>query len=128
LPRRFHEISPSSQRLQFPPKKEDFQAHHCNTLEKITGLSPCSSVGSNSGASAAGMAVPQKLLDSFQDYVEYPTNLVFQPDPTNELISCRDRLAHSTTQDSRVQVYFLDLHYSIDCAQESFLGGANLML
>lgn len=112
----------------FPKKEAFFQTRHYSTLEKITGLGPCSSLGSNSGAPAVGMAVPQKLLDSFRDFVEYPTNLVFQPDPTNELRSCRDRLAHSTTQDSRILVHFLDLHCSSDRAQESFLSGAKLML
>ncbi|KAF8847772.1 hypothetical protein BDZ45DRAFT_811325 [Acephala macrosclerotiorum] len=59
------------------------------------------------------MAVPPKLLNSFEKFDQYPTNLVFETDPTDELRSCGDRLARSILLDeTRALVNFLDLHRS----------------
>ena len=70
------------------------------------------------------MDVPQPLLTSFQKFAEYPTNFVFEPNPTDvKLISYRDRLDNST-QTKYILVQFLDL----EICMELFLpSGARLM-
>ena len=60
------------------------------------------------------MDVPQSLLTSFQKFAEYPTNLVFEPNPADvKLISYRDRLEKST-QTKYILVQFLDLETCTD--------------
>jgi hypothetical protein len=60
------------------------------------------------------MDVPQSLLTSFQKFAEYPTNLVFEPNPADvQLISYRDRLDKST-QTKYILVQFLDLETCMD--------------
>jgi hypothetical protein len=62
------------------------------------------------------MDMPQSLLTSFQKFAEYPTNLVFEPNPTDiKLISYRDRLDKST-QTKYTFVQFLDLETCMDCS------------
>lgn len=53
--------------------------------------------------------MPRSLLTSFQKFAEYPTNLVFEPSPTDvKLRSYHDRLDKST-QTRYILVQFLDL-------------------
>jgi hypothetical protein len=71
------------------------------------------------------MDVPQSLLTSFQKFAEYPTNFVFEPNPTDvKLISYRDRLDKST-QTKYILVQFLDLEICMElflpCAAPSRL-------
>ena len=70
------------------------------------------------------MDVPQSLLTSFQNFAEYPTNFVFEPNPADvKLISYRDRLDKST-QNKYILVQFLDLEV---CMELFLLWGARLM-
>jgi hypothetical protein len=60
------------------------------------------------------MDVPQSLLTSFQRFAEYPTNFVFEPNPTDvKLMSYRDRLDKST-QTKYILVQFLDLEICME--------------
>jgi hypothetical protein len=66
------------------------------------------------------MAIPQPLQVSFERFSDYPINLVFEREATDELKSCGDRLKQST-QDKPVKVHFLDLNCSGNYAQVFFV-------
>lgn len=66
------------------------------------------------------MAVPDSLVCSIRDFKSYPTNLLYQPDPTENFASYRTQLEQSrqlfasSEVNQRILVQFLDIPFSQD--------------